>query len=312
MNDLFGLAPNAYSSAREIRLLMGSFGPQSSRFILTFPLFSEWRDRLLSEFENAGDIEKERIKSVLKSAKDNHALIDRGNLTFNNSLSWTENAIQVWKDGGDFKKIYVSDDEHHAISQSANSCFLPVLLPASEPEPFTASDEQIDTTPQSYWRSSKILCSISQEIHFIDPYLNPLKRDFKGIFSLFLQELSKKRKVTTVHFWVRGKLILDSHGESAEPEIRDLITSSISGASHKLSVNFNLVSDDTATDKLHARYLLSECGGIKFDQGFQKLPDGRTNIVSPSGVDLHKNLFQKFSHQKFDLKIASSILVTSR
>lgn len=311
MNDLFGLAPNAYSSAREIRLLMGSFGPQSSRFILTFPQYPEWRKRLLSQFETAGDIEKERIKSVLNSAKDKHALIDKGNLGFNESLSWTENAIQVWKDGGDFKKIYVSDDEHQSISKGANSCFLPVLLAASEPEPFTASDEQIDTAPQSYWRSSKILCSISQEIHFIDPYLNPLKRDFKGIFSLFLQELCKKKKVSTVNFWVREKLIIDSHGDSAESEIKELIISSISGATHKMSVNFNLLKDETATDKLHARYLLSECGGIKFDQGFQKLPEGRTNMVSPIGFDLHQTLFQKFSLRKFDLKIASSVLVTS-
>lgn len=309
MNDLFGLAPNAYTTARELRLLMANFGPQSSRFILTAPAYPAWHQQLLNEFEHCGDIERERIKTVLSRAKSNHALIDKKNLSWSVTATWTENAIKVWKTGGDFKKIYVSDDEHHALERAGATDLLSFLVAASEPEPFTPADEQIATSPESYWRTSKILCAISSDIHFVDPYLNPLKRDFRGIFDLYLQQLSKNPKVKTINFWVRDKSISDYRNDQPRPSIRDIIVQGIANRLKDLTVNFNLLADEAATDKLHARYILTESGGIKFDQGFQKLPEGRFNIVSPIGLDLHQTLYKKFSHREFDFKISSTISV---
>ena len=207
MNDVFGLAPNAYTSARELRLLIGNFGPQSSRFILTAPGYKDWHQRLLKEFDQCGDIERERIKTVLNRAKSSHALIDKTNLPWSLTSTWTENAIKIWRTGGDYKKIYISDAEHEAIEKAGPHDRLSVLVAASEPESFTPSDEQIETSPESYWRTSKILCAISSDIHFIDPYLNPLKRDCKDIFIYYIQQLSKTSKVKSVNFWVREKSI---------------------------------------------------------------------------------------------------------
>ena len=309
MNDLFGLAPNAYTTARELRLLIANFGPQNSRFILTAPRYQDWHQRLLKEFEQCGDIERERIKTVLSRAKSAHALIDKINLPWSVTATWTENAVKVWKTGGDYKKIYVSDEEHDSITRTGAADLLAILVPASEPEQFSPSDEQIDSSPESYWRASKILCTISSDIHFIDPYLNPLKRDFKGAFTFYLQQLSNNPKVNSINFWVREKSISDYRGDQSGPSIRELMVQSVVNKAKDLKVNFNLLADEAAIDKLHARYILTEFGGVKFDQGFQKLPEGRFNIVSPIGLDLHQVLYQKFSNRKFDFKISSTICV---
>lgn len=311
MNDLFGVAPNAYASSRELRLLINSFGPQSSRYILTAPHYRDWYKNILNEFDKSGDIERERIKTVLSRAKSNNALIDKSNISWSATDSWIENALKVWMSGGDFKKIYVSDDDHSNMLTTKNSSTMSVLIPASEPELFSSSDEEIDTSPDSYWRTSKILCFLSRDIHIIDPYLNPAKRDCRDIFVRYLQELSKINKILSINFWVREKSISQYGSESANSIIRDLIITALKNINRPLSVYFNLLFDETSKDKLHARYLLTDCGAIKYDQGFQTLPSGRNNIVSPVGTDLHASLYNKFSKKNFDFKISSSILLKS-
>ena len=307
MNDLFGIAPNAYTSARELRLLMNTFGPQSSRFVLTAPQYQDWYKNILSEFDKSGDIERERIKTVLTRAKLNHALIDKKNLPWIGTDTWVQNAIKVWKSGGDFKKIYISDEDHDKIVATKDADVLSVVISASEPETFSATDEEIDTSPDSYWRTSRILCSMSRDVHIIDPYLNPTKRDYADVFVRYLQEFGKIQKIMSVNFWVREQSVSKYNDETIIAAIKNLINSTLSNIQRPLSIYFYLLLDETAKDKLHARYLLTDCGAVKYDQGFQKLPSGRINIVSPVGTDLHDSLYKKFSQKNFDFKISSTI-----
>lgn len=314
MNELYGVSPDACPSAGELRLLLAAFGPAAGKYILAYPGFPVWRDHLLAAFTSAGDIERERIKTILMRAQQNHALLDRRNLTWHDHLDWARNALKVWATtGAEFKQIYFSDAAFEQLQASEAQAAMACAARVSDPAPFTPADGQIESSPQNYWNIAKILCSISSELHFVDPYLNPGKADRRRVLGKFVQELGKLSKTQSVFMWSRWDALANSQGKVDEKALEQALKDWVrdSNTSKKLSIQLNLVDDRTSSEKLHARYLLTEKGGIKFDQGFQELGAGRLNVVSPVGTDLHQNLYPKFAGKIFDFKLVKSIRVTT-
>jgi hypothetical protein len=66
---------------------------------------------------------------------------------------------------------------------------------------------------------------------------------------------------------------------------------------------YNFVDDATTRSKMHARYMLSIKGGIRYDQGFQRLTRGRRNDVSPIGTQLHVELIKTYHEGAHDMRI---------
>jgi len=311
MNEIYGLAPNSLSTANEYRLFLNSFGPHSSKYLLAYPDFNSWQSLLLTHFETARDIERERIKSVLRKGKDSHTFIASGRMSFfQQDRSWIHNAIDHWtKQSSDYKTIFVSDDDFSSLLKNLPDSASGVIASAFENPPAASTDEFIDTTPEVYWRACKILCLLSREIHIVDPYLNPLKRDCKSIFTKFITEIGKLSKVQSISFWTRLANLQNYSGSSYKQDISRLIESSLTTSDKQMKITLNLVNDETSSDKLHARYLISNVGGIKLDQGFQQLPADRKNMVSTMSSALHEEVFRKFSTSSFDFKVAEKIVV---
>ena len=68
MNERFAAEPSSCENAAELRLLMHAFGPCAGRYMLAFP--KNWRDLVLLHFSNAPPLEMERVKAVLRRAKE--------------------------------------------------------------------------------------------------------------------------------------------------------------------------------------------------------------------------------------------------
>jgi hypothetical protein len=68
-----------------------------------------------------------------------------------------------------------------------------------------------------------------------------------------------------------------------------------------------LVDDESRQTKMHGRYLLSMKGGIRFDQGFQKLPEGRHVDVGPVGKNTHDALLDIYGDGKHDMQVAERL-----
>ena len=68
-----------------------------------------------------------------------------------------------------------------------------------------------------------------------------------------------------------------------------------------------LVEDESRQTKMHGRYLLSIKGGIRFDQGFQRLPDGRHVDVGPIGKNTHDALLDIYCDGKHDMQVGERL-----
>ena len=68
-----------------------------------------------------------------------------------------------------------------------------------------------------------------------------------------------------------------------------------------------LIDDESRQTKMHGRYLLSIKGGIRFDQGFQKLPEGRHVDVGSIGKNTHDALLDIYCDSKHDMQVVERL-----
>ena len=69
-------------------------------------------------------------------------------------------------------------------------------------------------------------------------------------------------------------------------------------------IHMILVEDEYRQTKMHGRYVLSIKGGVRFDQGLQKLPEGRRVDVGPIGKTTHESLLDIYFEDKHDMRVA--------
>ena len=308
MNNFFGLSPDAHSTPNELRLMLNGFGPHAGRYIITYPNTSSWKHRIREKFSEVGDLQRKRIVDTLMQAELNSSILDAKlfpsapKATWNDSFSWAQNALPVLSAIKEIRTTYLSDDEYQNITAN-DSTLKRYVTPASE-VCLATTDKSFEPSTENYWSISRILCSLSHEIHFIDPYFIPKDRYRLPIFSKFLTELSQLKKIQSVIFWARIP-------ERSDSELTAILNRNIRKATtnctKRLSITFNFVKDAASKDKLHARYLLSDKGCIKFDHGFQLLPQGRTNIASVVSSDYASELFRVFSRKELDFSIADCV-----
>lgn len=74
-------------------------------------------------------------------------------------------------------------------------------------------------------------------------------------------------------------------------------------------VVFELLWDDDRQSKMHGRYLLSVKGGIRFNQGFQRLPVGRKVDIGPLGKQAFEDLATMYLDGRNDFKHMVSITI---
>jgi len=111
----------------------------------------------------------------------------------------------------------------------------------------------------------------------------------------------KCRRITC---WARDSEIVGDRRRSWD-EVRAAIEKILTAAEWPEDREFRylLVDDATCRSKMHPRYLISIKGGIRYDQGFQRLPKGRRNDVSPLGSALHDEVLRTYQEGEHDMEI---------
>ncbi len=309
MNELAGVSPKCFTTSNELRLFLAGYGPHVGKYVLAYPDFSKWKGLILDHYRNAGDIERERIKSAFTNAVRSAAFIEKRSIPWDDNIEWSGNILNAQNESTHFSRIFFSDEEYEALLIEMQDIEQYKILPISEPEIAGSTDELIETSPTAYLNSISILFSISFDIHVIDPYFNPLRRDRRDIYLDFIKKICASNRPIMFKFWVRADQMSDSMGRFDAGLLLDLTAGKIRTNHPDTSVEFILLNDDQSVDKLHARYFLTEKGGIKFDQGFQKLPAGRRNIASPIGKKLHETIYEKFTKETFSKVIQKKIKI---
>jgi hypothetical protein len=255
MNDYYAVEPKGFGSADKLKMLLGKFGVYQGRFISSYP--SNWESLVRQSVEDWTDLEKRRVIRILEKLKQNSGLIRNSELNYKSNISWVDNLLanKNSKNSFPFVGAVVQDES----SNSFFSCF-------EDFDPVGADGELMVASPENFSRVSEVLLMVSQEVYLIDPYLDIGKTDIQSVVSGLLDTAKKGRCKRFIIF--ASKAFVSSSVDDLKNSAGRILNN------HRgpvVEIVINLCHDRGSEGQLHARYLLSKHGALRFDQGFRRL-----------------------------------------
>ena len=303
MNELFAADPAVCGHISDLKLLLGSFGPYTGRYIANYP--DEWSAQIEKQFEGMGEMQAARAKALLRRAKQTKALVTRSNLEWRPDQEWLANAIPL------LTKTPVAPAIFDGLITAQASP--PAIHGLHELDLPVTAEERITGIAKEYARIAKMLLLLSPELALIDPYLDPLNRDCYAVLEAMF-EIAAKGKSEKISLWARAsEVVRYSNYAAVKPDLEDVLRRLARQTNMKPGrvIELFLVGDETKTTKMHARYLLSIIGGIRLDQGFKQLNRGRQVDVAPiSSKATHDALLDIYFDGKHDMRVAERLRIT--
>jgi hypothetical protein len=253
MNDLFLVQPSCCENITEFKSLLEKFGFESGRYIVPFPI--NWEQRVRASFADLGDLDKARLTQLLRRATEKNRY-HKMPVSYAEGKSWVENAAP--KLTGTVFQAAVSGrpgpDPAIPKVETVDSLDLP-----------PTAEERISSKAAEFRRVTKALLSAAPEVWVIDPYCNPITVDRQRALLPILENC--KDKAMRIEIWLREENC--SAKDSALTDKLKLLKKQ-AGLDEKCKLSLHLVDDKAPEDRMHARYIFSKFGGIRFDQGFQE------------------------------------------
>lgn len=311
MNELHSIAPNACETGRELEYVLKSFGPHAGRYVIGLPQRNGWCMSVLENHSGLRDVERQRLSRALELARTRGSVIDYGQFAWTKERSWIENVKKLWNSKSNYRKVYISDQDFDAIRERSPS-IEGYFAKITEIETSSANNLSATCDVETYWSLMEVLCSVSTELHVVDPYFDPLKRDRQPIFEKILKELSRKPHIKRIIFWARHAEVVKGYSHNGSAVNRDRLISVLRSCFQRntkhAAVVLRFVEDEVSVDKFHARFLVTNKGGILFDQGFQVLSNGRRNIISAMSPSVQDEQFAKLSRGSIDMHVREEVV----
>ncbi|WP_291983253.1 MULTISPECIES: hypothetical protein [unclassified Candidatus Accumulibacter] len=300
MNELYAADPLSCENSGDLRYLLSQFGPFTGRYLAAYPV--SWRGEIRERCETLGPIEAERVKVLLRRARERAALLCKAALPWDDRNNWLEN----------YRSVLRQHPREFASGIVPRPFQARDVIMIDDLDLSPTADESIEAIPKEYLRVSKTLLLLSPELVFVDPYLNPCKSDRQDVL-VEMFRLAGRGKCRGITCWARDSEIVGDRRYSWD-EVRAAIEKILTAAEWPGDREFRylLVDDATCRSKMHARYLVSIKGGIRYDQGFQRLPKGRRNDVSPLGSVLHDHVLKTYHEGEHDMEIVRAFERTVR
>lgn len=272
----FALEPTLLSSWDNFRYLVEKFGIQHGRLISRFP--KKWKRLVYEACSACKEIERKKIEESLKEV-DKKLL--KTNRAYDGNLGWLENA-----------EIQHALKPFRAIIAKANPRAVVEVLIA---------DELVETTPlwdvpreipisrnaKGMAESVSLLLARSSEILFVDPHFAPEMLRYKRTFEQFLLvSASGRTDVRRIEFHLLAKAEKDFFVKACT-QLASLVPRGI-------AVTFIRWMQRDGGEALHPRYVLTNLGGVRFEQGLDEGRDGETVDVSLLDPGLYSKRWGEF------------------
>lgn len=303
MNEIFAAEPTACKDSAELRLLLRCFGPLAGRYLAAYP--KDWFGLTEATYSGLSQNEQGRIKVVIRRACEASQILSRSNLAWDDTKDWISNAAVHAKAQPPAFNGLVTHEPKAGLGVS-------VIAVADLDLPPTA-EERVHGIPQEYARVCRTLLVISQEVHFIDPYLDIRKKSVGSVVESLFGVAALGKKCRTIKLWARYSSVVGNTNcavasRELEARLRELAKGA--GLVEGTNISYQLMRDEDRQSKMHGRYVLSYKGGIRIDQGFQRLPQGREVEVGPIGERVLDGLKSVYLEGKNDLELVHSLDVT--
>ncbi|HLP67869.1 MAG TPA: hypothetical protein VK181_10165 [Rhizobium sp.] len=280
MHYEYAVEPQAIGSSWEnFRYLIEKFGFDRGRLISQFPK-SWFRD--VYEAANAlTPMQRKMVEEALKQAKRNKVV--RNRRAFDPAIgSWLDNAL-VQHRQQPFRAIIAGQARRGEASVLSID-----TLDESAPLMRVPHESDIPRDVESIAAALLGLLQFGSRLVFVDPYFDPFNPRQRKLFRELLRLVSEINPGATCEFHYRNDTKKGLSNEVLRREAAALSNYLIPSG---MKISFFCWCEREGGEDFHARYLLTERGGIRVDAGFEPVGSQETTDFTIMDSDLvHRRL----------------------
>lgn len=248
--------------------------------IAEFP-HKKWKIMAYEASNSCTEVDRKRVEEMLGGIDEKLIRKPRG---YDKAKAWIDNAL-----------LQQTIEQFHAIIAAANPDGRGDVLTRDDLNEKNAlwaiqREAIISRTAEEMASYAAKLLNISSEILFIDPHFKPQELRFRRPLELFLRETIQGAKIRRIEYHTK----CDEDGMSREffeqkcnEQIAPLIPKGV-------ELTFFRWRPRIGGDAFHARYILTEKGGMRFEHGLDDSEEGVTSDVSLLDTSLYRKRWDSF------------------
>lgn len=289
----FALDPCVLSNFYNVRYFLEKFGVQHGRLISRFP--KKWKRMVFESCKTCGDIEQKRIEESLINADGKFISLNR---EYDSNIPWLEN----------------SEKQHtlkpfHAIISGSNPRDIAVVLIADELTETTTlwnvpREKVVPRRAADLAMNVQPLLQIATEVLFIDPHFDPTKYQYRNTLEYFVRVMSTNNGITRIeyHLKVDAKKPERVYFQNAcSKHIPNILPAGI-------EVTFKRWRQLEGGETLHARYILTDKGGVRVEHGLDEGEDGEYTDVSLLDIPVYQQHWKNY-HESPAFELVDAITI---
>jgi hypothetical protein len=292
----YAVEPQAIGSSWQTFLyLIEKFGFDRGRLISRLP--GKWEKKVIEAAKEAGvpDIRMASIIERLRNAK--FAIVDYGRV-YNHDLSWIDNALT------EHQRV-----PFHAIIAQQNPAGNAGVLPTSdvdETQPLivVTQDRAVSRDAESIADALSGFLRTSTRILFVDAYFDPYNARYKNSLRacLAVVKANNPNAACEIHYRYHNNKPTNTE---LEREAAKLFNGVIPDG---LAVSIYCWRQKTGGTDFHARYLLTERGGVGIDAGFSAEGGHQTTDMHLMSNVLSQARLSAFARDATDFELVEPVL----
>jgi len=295
MINEYAVEPEALNNWQNFRYVDDQVGVEHGRLISRFP--GKWARMVMaacSENTQLRDVERSRIAIKLKNLeKKKMAKLNR---PYDPEKNWMNNIEEQQR-----------QRPFHAVIARNNEAKIPNImnideLDASHPLWNVPKEQVISRKAKELACCAKLLLQVSKEILIIDPHFDPMKSRFRETFSNLIEFAFEE------HLPLRIELHVEYDDWKEQKRATEWKDDCLRKFPPLIPEGFTLLvfrwKIKASGDKPHARYVLTERGGIRYDYGLDEWEgEGQTTDVALLSTSLYEQRWQDYQIETaaFDL-----------
>lgn len=282
----YALDPGVLRNFEKVRYYLEKFGVHRGRLISRFP--KKWKKMVYEACASCRDIEKARIVESLSNVDTKLISSSRD---YDGNVLWLENA----------EAQHISSPFHAIISSENPRRSETVLIDddLTEHNPLwnISREQPVLRKAEVLAACVKRLLQISTTIVFVDPHFDPKEERYQKTLRAFAEATVGNLRLKEIKYHLKEDDKKPS-GDYFHAQCRKYLPSLLP---KNLKITFvrwrqivNAESELPEGEKPHPRYVLTERGGFRIEQGLDEGYDGETTDISLLDLPVHQQRWKDY------------------
>jgi len=258
MHSIFTIEPSALDNWQDLRYISEKFGLSHGRLIGQYP--NTWFRKVYEAAKSAGvsEVEIKRIEEKLNTIKSDRVVKLGAN--YDNSKSWLINALaDELADKVSVVLTKAHSDGHRcwSVSEVEEKIFL------------NHRDGKVKRTATDIASSLRFIVRKASSLYLVDPYFQPKSANTKVLSKIL--DLCIAERAPELEICIHTAF---SKNDMTANELKNQFAQLLNSQNFEnISVSLIRWKDEACKFDLHARYAVSNIGGIRVDRGFNEPED---------------------------------------